>query len=318
MLESLKINGWRVSITYLNNKIKVGEKMAKERFVAPLEQEEVDRLNENVSALYTIEYPKISLEALVVPKETEKQIRSILTKIKHYDLLYNKFGLKEIDKTGGRTLINFYGPPGTGKSFAAEAIAKELGKKILKANYAQIESKFVGETPKNIKEIFRAAKKEDAVVLFDEADSILGSRLSNVTQSTDHAVNVSKSVMLLEMDNFDGVMIFTTNFGENYDAAFVRRIIGHVKFELPDEENRKKIFLGLIPSKLPLNISEEEFEQICKISEGLSGGDLLNMVLYASSSAVERDGEQCQIVYNDFREACYLIKKAKDEIGKKK
>ena len=81
MLESLKINGWRVSITYLNNKIKVGEKMAKERFVAPLEQEEVDRLNENVSALYTIEYPKISLEALVVPKETENRLGVFLPKL---------------------------------------------------------------------------------------------------------------------------------------------------------------------------------------------------------------------------------------------
>lgn len=293
--------------------------MDKERYVEPLERKSLIKNSENNnSSLYSVEYPKTSLDSLVVPEKTEKQIRSILTKIKHYDLLYNKFGLREIDKTGGRTLINFYGPPGTGKSFAAEAIAKELGKKIIKANYAQIESKFVGETPKNIKEIFMAAKKEDAVVLFDEADSILGNRLSNVTQSTDHAVNVSKSVMLLEMDNFDGVMIFTTNFGENYDSAFVRRIIGHIEFELPNEENRKKIFFGLLPPKLPVSISDDELEQIIRLSEGLSGGDLLNMVLYASSSAVERDGEQCQVMYGDFKEACYLIKKAKNEIGKVK
>lgn len=290
---------------------------SKERFIPPLDAKDMNKATADTS-LYTVEYPKISLDSLVVPEKTDKQIRSILTKIKNYDLLYNKFGLGEIDRTGGRTLINIYGPPGTGKSFAAEAIAKELGKKIVKANYAQIESKFVGETPKNIKEIFKTAKCEDAVVLFDEADSILGSRLSNVTQSTDHAVNVSKSVMLLEMDNFDGVMIFTTNFGENYDSAFVRRIIGHIEFELPNEENRKKIFLGLLPSRLPTDITDDDIEDIVRISEGLSGGDLLNMVLYASSSAVERDGEQCQVSYDDFAEACTLIKKAKSEIGKSK
>lgn len=288
----------------------------KERFIAPLDVQNLSKNQDTESALYTVEYPRTSLESLVVPEQTERQIKSILTKIKNYDLLYNKFGLKEIDKTGGRTLINFYGPPGTGKSFAAEAIANELGKKIIKANYAQIESKFVGETPKNIKEIFKAAKIEDAVVLFDEADSILGNRLSNVTQSTDHAVNVSKSVMLLEMDNFDGVMIFTTNFGENYDSAFVRRIIGHVEFKLPDEENRRKIFLGMIPAKLPVNLNDDDINEIIKCSEGLAGGDLLNMVLYASSTAVERDGENCQVTPEDFKEACYLIKKAKNDIGK--
>lgn len=297
----------------------------KERFVEPLDLKSLKKRNQqnrqnqdSDMMLYSVEYPKTSLDMLVVPEKTKHQIASILTKIKHFDLLYNKFGLKQIDKTGGRTLINFYGPPGTGKSFAAEAIAKELGKKIIKANYAQIESKFVGETPKNIKEIFKAAKREDAVVLFDEADSILGSRLSSVTQSTDHAVNVSKSVMLLEMDNFDGIMIFTTNFGENYDSAFVRRIIGHIQFQLPNEEGRKKIFLGLLPKQLPVAISDLDLEQIIKISDGLSGGDLVNMVLYASSSAVERDGEQCHVTYSDFEEACYLIKKAKSEIGKSK
>ncbi len=289
-----------------------------ERYMEPLDSKSINIKQQTESNLYSIEVPKTTLNSLVVPEKTEKQIRSILTKIKNYDLLYNKFGLKEIDKTGGRTLINLYGPPGTGKSFAAEAIANELGKKIIKANYAQIESKFVGETPKNIKEIFKAAKKEDAVVLFDEADSILGSRLSNVTQSTDHAVNVSKSVMLLEMDNFPGIMIFTTNFGENYDSAFVRRIIGHIEFELPDEENRKKIFLGMLPDKLPVSLTDDEITELIYEASGLSGGDLLNIVLYASSTAVERDGKNCLVGLNDFKEACCLIKKAKQCIGKTK
>lgn len=286
--------------------------LSNERFVPPLDKVKDQK---SVETMFTVERPKRSLSKLVVPEKTQKQIASILTKIKNYDLLYNKFGLKEIDASGGRTLINLYGPPGTGKSFAAEAIAYELGKKIVRANYAEIESKFVGETPKNIKAIFKVAKDEDAVLIFDEADSILGKRLSSVTQSTDHAVNVSKSVMLLEMDNFSGITIFTTNFGQNYDAAFVRRIIGHIEFTLPDFEGRKEIFNNLIPDKLPIKLSDDEKTKIIHNTEGFSGGDLLNVVIYAASSAVEHDGEKCRVKLNDFLNAVEIIKKAKNEIG---
>lgn len=283
-----------------------------ERFVPPLDK---IKNKKSVETMFTVENPKRSLSKLIVPEKTKKQISSILTKIKNYDLLYNQFGLKEIDSSGGRTLINLYGPPGTGKSFAAEAIAYEIGKKIVRANYAEIESKFVGETPKNIKEIFKVAKEENAVLIFDEADSILGKRLSSVTQSTDHAVNVSKSVMLLEMDNFSGITIFTTNFAQNYDSAFVRRIIGHIEFSLPDFERRKKIFNNLIPSKLPVNLSPTEKNKIINETKGFSGGDLLNVVIYASSSAVERDGATCKVVLEDFLDAVYIINKAKIEVG---
>ncbi|KRM92231.1 ATP-binding protein [Fructilactobacillus florum] len=195
---------------------------------------------------FQVEEPKRSLENLIVSNDVLNQIKSLISKIDNYDLLYNKFGLREIDSSGGRTVINLYGLPGTGKSFAAEAIAKEMGKKIIKVNYAEIESKYVGETPKNIKLLFKEAKKEDAILIFDEADSILGRRLDSVTKSTDHAVNLTKSVMLLELDNFSGITIFTTNFGKNYDPAFLRRIIGNIKFSLPSLSSRRAILEKLI------------------------------------------------------------------------
>lgn len=287
------------------NKIKRGN----ERIVEPLAK------SNKKSDIFVLETPKRDLSKLIIPDKTLLQIKSIISKIQNYDLLYNKFGLKDIDPTGGRTAINLYGPPGTGKSFAAEAIANTLKKKIIRVNYAEIESKYVGDTPKNIKLLFSEAKKEDAILIFDEADSILGNRLSNVTQSTDHAVNVSKSVMLLELDNFSGITIFTTNFGSNYDSAFVRRIIGHIKFTLPNSENRKKLFKGMIPNKLPIKLSKKDFQSIIDLTEGFSGGDLLNVVIYASSQAVERDGKNCKVCINDFVDAIALIKIAKEEIG---
>lgn len=287
------------------NKIKRG----KERIVEPLS------IPNKKSDIFVLETPRRDLSKLVTSDKTLQQIKNIISKIQNYDLLYNKLGLKDIDPSGGRTAINLYGPPGTGKSFAAEAIANALNKKIIRVNYAEIESKYVGDTPKNIKLLFSEAKKADAILIFDEADSILGNRLSNVSQSTDHAVNVSKSVMLLELDNFSGITIFTTNFGSNYDSAFVRRIIGHIKFTLPNSENRKKLFRGMIPNKLPIQLSEKDFLSIIDLTEGFSGGDLLNVVIYASSQAVERDGENCKVGINDFVDAISLIKTAKREIG---
>lgn len=294
------------------NKIKRGT----ERIVEPLSKSnKKSDISNKKSDIFVLETPRRDLSKLVTSDKTLQQIKSIISKIQNYDLLYNKFGLKDIDPTGGRTAINLYGPPGTGKSFAAEAIASTLKKKIIRVNYAEIESKYVGDTPKNIKLLFSEAKKADAILIFDEADSILGNRLSNVSQSTDHAVNVSKSVMLLELDNFSGITIFTTNFGSNYDSAFVRRIIGHIKFTLPNSENRNKLFRGMIPDKLPVKLSEKDFLSIIDLTEGFSGGDLLNVVIYASSQAVERDGENCKVGINDFVDAISLIKIAKKEIG---
>ena len=106
----------------------------KERFVDPLDLKSLKKKNQQNNqnqdsdmVLYSVEYPKTSLDLLVVPEKTKQQIASILTKIKHFDLLYNKFGLKQIDRTGGRTLINFYGPPGTGKTYLAEKLSKQSG-----------------------------------------------------------------------------------------------------------------------------------------------------------------------------------------------
>ena len=144
---------------------------------------------------------------------------------------------------GSRAIIlNFYGKPGTGKSMTAEAVAKELGKKVYRINYADLESKYVGDTPKNIRSVFATAAKDKAVLIFDEADSFLGKRLSSVTQSADYGVNIARSVMLMELEKYDGVVVFTTNLLEHYDEAFKRRILLSDYFDLPDEAARTQIW----------------------------------------------------------------------------
>ncbi len=265
--------------------------------------------------LFRVEKPQRELKDLILPAETKQQIDRLLTKIRYQHILYDKFGMQKIDPSGGRTAINLYGPPGTGKSFAAEAIAHALQMEMIRINYAEVESKFVGETAKNIKAAFDKARAVGAVLFFDEADSILGKRLSNVRQSTDHAVNISRSVMLLELDHFVGVTIFATNLASNYDTAFVRRILGHVEMPLPQADERRQLWRYHIPDEMPVSLNSAEWEELVTLSDGLAGGDILNIVINAASSALEREGENCTIVLADFSWATQTSQRAKAVIG---
>lgn len=271
--------------------------------------------NARRKALFEVEQPRRKLADLVVPEKTMAQVRGLLTKIRYHKVLYEDFGLAEVDPSGGRTAINLYGPPGTGKSFAVEAMAHELGMGIIRANYAEIESKFVGETPKNIKAAFAKASETNSLLFFDEADSVLGKRLSNVTQSTDHAVNVGRSVMLLELDRFTGVTVFATNLASNYDTAFTRRILGHIEMPLPDAEARLRLWRGHLPAKLPVQLNDDDWERLVAGSEGLAGGEILNAVLYAAAMAVEREGPDCTITADDLLDAVDVGLRAKAVIG---
>ncbi|MBP7688690.1 MAG: ATP-binding protein [Thermoflexales bacterium] len=266
-------------------------------------------------AMFVVEQPRRRLQDLVIGDNTRQQINALLTKIKYQHVLYEDFGLGEIDPYGGRTAINLYGPPGTGKSFAAEAIAHELGRGLIRANYAEIESKYVGETAKNIKAAFQKARETQALLFFDEADSILGRRLTNITQSTDHAVNVSRSVMLLELDRFSGVTVFATNLASNYDTAFIRRILGHIEMPLPNADARLQLWRYHIPGRLPVQLIPTDWDRLVAETEGLAGGDILNIVMSAASAALDREGPTCRITLADFLHAIAASKRAKQVIG---
>jgi len=290
-----------------------------ERFVSPQGQSrpqnrEADTIAKRLG-MFVVETPRRRLQDLIIPETTRLQFNTLLTKIRYHRVLYEDFGLGEIDPSGSRTAINLYGPPGTGKSFAVEAIAHELGLGLIRANYAEIESKYVGETAKNIKAAFQKARETNALLFFDEADSILGRRLSNISQSTDHAVNVSRSVMLLELDHFQGVTAFATNLASNYDTAFIRRILGHIEMPLPDAAARLHLWQSHIPSRLPVQLNGEDWACLVAETDGLAGGDILNSVVLAAAAALEREGATCQITLADFLQAIATGKRAKQEIG---
>lgn len=270
---------------------------------------EMDRLENFVPKV-----PRRNLEDIVLSAPVMARIEGALNRIKHHDKLYNEWNLKKIDPSGRRVAINFFGLPGTGKTFCAEAIAKHLDKQIITVNYAEIESKYVGETPKNITAAFQKASETDSVLFFDEADSILGKRLTSVTQSADHGVNVSRSVMLLQLDSFDGVVIFASNLPENYDGAFVRRILAHIQFELPDQDCLLRLWQILLPTEVP-RADNVTAEWLANQSNGLAGGDILNVVKLAASQAVARPDLTCRVCREDVESAITQIRAGKDRVG---
>jgi SpoVK/Ycf46/Vps4 family AAA+-type ATPase len=258
--------------------------------------------------------PKYTLEDVILPQTTKSKVESILSELQYQELIYEEWGMGEKHKLDKALSVNFSGSPGTGKTITAEALAHALRLKIIDLPYQLLESKYVGETPKNIAKAFEFATLNQAVLFFDEADSFLGKRLESVTQSTDTAVNLTRSVMLKQLSDYKGVVIFATNLIRNYDPAFISRIRWKVQFALPDEEARMKIWKIQFPSKLPLDESIS-FNELAKSFDNVSGRDIKNAVLQAVVSAAreEKPKEKKRVVQAHLTEAMSQIVEANKE-----
>ena len=289
--------------------------------------------------------PKYRMDQVILNEEIKEELQKVLTMVRNIDKIYNEWGFIEVDATP-KCIINFYGEPGTGKTMSAHAIAQELGKKIHAFNYSDIESKFVGDAPKNLVAAFESARKANSVLFFDEADSFLGKRITNVSSSSDQAVNSLRSQMLILLENHEGVVLFATNLHENYDSAFESRILRHVKFELPDQKMRSEIILKMIPKKAPIdsniliaevpkekseiketknlqtdeskkeeNQTERLVDQLSGIIDGFSPREIKNTILDVLITSIQKD---CEINQDFLIEMFEKSKKKFDEMDPKK
>ena len=234
------------------------------------------------------EEPKYSFDEIILPQSVKDKILDVANYAENSKKVFEEWGLQKVYKQSRRIGINLYGEPGTGKTMAAHAIAKHLGRKILAVNYADIESKYVGETPKNIRKAFEAAAATNSILFFDEADAILSKRVTNMSSATDVSVNQTRSVMLMVMNDYQDFVIFATNFISNFDPAFMRRISTHIEFKLPDLDCRKKIWQHYILPTMPNNI---DIDELAEKYDGLSGSDISNAVLMAAFKAARQNAE---------------------------
>lgn len=237
------------------------------------------------TANYISQPPKYTFEDIVLSERQKTELNDVIAFERYKDLLMNTWGLKKFHPGGKGLLVNLYGESGTGKTMCAHAIANELGKNILVVSYSEIESKFVGETAKNLVGLFDFAINNDIVLLFDEADALLSKRVTNMTTSNDVSVNQTKSVLLNILNDFTGVAIFTTNFITNYDHAFLRRISFQVLFEMPDEDQRLALWKQYLSTGVPFNF---DIEIIARQYDNLTGSDISSAVWVSAIAAAQR------------------------------
>jgi SpoVK/Ycf46/Vps4 family AAA+-type ATPase len=233
--------------------------------------------------------PRRSFEDVVLPTTTMRSLNHALALVRKHDLIFHQWGLAERHSTGLGLAFHFAGPPGTGKTICAEALAYALDRKLLVARYAEMESRWVGQTARHVASVFRAADQQGAVLFFDEADAIAGRRFTSVSAGYEREANAIVDVLLHELEAFPGVVIFATNLAANIDPAFERRIRTHILFEMPNLEERERIWrVQLHARKTPL-ADDVDFRALAE-AYPRSGGDIKNAVLKAAQIATTEPG----------------------------
>jgi SpoVK/Ycf46/Vps4 family AAA+-type ATPase len=237
--------------------------------------------------------PVRTFDDVILPPTTRRTLDQALVHITRYDLIFKRWGLGERHPTGVSLAFNFAGPPGTGKTICAEAIAHVLGRQLLVVRYAEVESMWMGETAKNVAAVFRLAREENAVLLFDEADAIASRRSSRLDHAATRESNAVVNVLLKELERFTGVVIFATNLAANFDPAFERRISTHVLFEMPGVEERAGIWRVQLHPRLTPLAPDVDFAALAR-EYAVSGGDIRNAVLKAAMAAAIEPGPDAQ------------------------
>lgn len=229
--------------------------------------------------------PKHRWADLVLPAAQLEQLAAICSQAKHSSIVYGSWQFERKLSLGQGLNALFTGPPGTGKTMAAEVIAADLGVDILKIDLSQIVSKYIGETEKNLRQLFDQAVVANAILFFDEADALLGKR-SDVKDAHDRYANTETAYLLQKMEEYPGIAILSTNLRQNMDAAFTRRMRFIVDFPFPEEEDRLRIWKTVWPTEVPLG-SDVDFPLLAQQFR-LSGGSIRNVALAASFLAAEQ------------------------------
>ena len=210
-------------------------------------------------------------------------LHELVARYRHAGIVYDEWGFSDLPSRGQVTL--FSGPSGTGKTLAAEIIAGELGLDVFKLDLSAVVSKYIGETEKNLDQVFDAASAGNLVLFFDEADALFGKR-SEVKDARDRYANIEVSYLLQRLEAYDGMVVLATNFEKNIDDAFVRRIHARVEFPLPDVPQRRAIWDHSIPATAPRLDLDLDF---LATRFDMSGGSIRNAVLHAAFiSAADR------------------------------
>ncbi len=223
---------------------------------------------------------------LVLNPQTLEQVQELLIWLRHGQTLLHHYGLGKRIKPGFRAL--FWGPPGTGKTLTAGLLGKHSGRDVYKIDLSMVVSKFIGETEKNLANLFDRAENKEWILFFDEADALFGKR-TNVRDAHDKYANQEVSYLLQRVETYGGLVILASNFKSNIDEAFIRRFQSIVHFPMPRPAERMRLWQQSFPEKLMPN-GQTNLSMLAQKYE-LSGAAILNIVQFACLRALERGKE---------------------------
>ena len=235
---------------------------------------------------------RLGWDDLVLAPEVLNEIDGIKTWMQHSRTLLHDWGLGRNIKPGYRSL--FHGPPGTGKTLTATLIGQEAQVDVYRIDLSMVVSKYIGETEKNLANVFDQAESKNWILFFDEADALFGKR-TETSSAHDRYANQEISYLLQRVEDFPGTVILATNLKANLDDAFARRFQSLAYFPMPDAEQRHRLWdsilgrTGRMADDIDLQALAEDHE--------LSGGAIINVVRCAAISALR--GSRDRIARND-------------------
>lgn len=241
-----------------------------------------DELSQRLGSLATTVTTGHTWDDLIVPQTTRDALDELTSFVRHRRRIVAEWGIGAKTERGRGIAALFFGPPGTGKTMAASLVGAALGMEVFQIDLSQVVDKYIGETEKNLGRMFDEGARAQAVLLFDEADSLFGKR-TGVSSATDRYSNLEINFLLQRLERYEGISILTSNFPELIDDAFKRRIRFKVEFPFPTPEERRRLWETMIPSSAPLD-GGVSLEHLARSYE-LTGAHIQNVILRAAAMA---------------------------------
>jgi len=231
--------------------------------------------------------PRATWDDLVLPAAITEQLHDLCDHVRHHATVLHEWGFDHGASRGTGLVALFLGASGTGKTLAAEVVAGELETELVHVDLAAVVSKYIGETEKNLERVLSAGDRSGAILFFDEADALFGKR-SEAHDAHDRYANLELSFLLQRLEQYEGVAILASNFAQNIDSAFMRRVRLTIELPFPDEETRRRLWRVHLPEQAPVapDVDPAELARALK----LAGGGIRKVAVNAAFLAAADGG----------------------------
>lgn len=244
----------------------------------------------------------------VADDEIIYRLKLMCSQVRYREMVGEQWGFYEKRSYGSGVTVLFCGPSGTGKTMAAQVAAADLGMELYRVDLSRISSKYIGETQKNISELFVQARDKNAILFFDEADALFSKR-TEVKDANDRHSNAEIAHLLQKLEFYDGVVILATNLKNNFDDAFRRRIRIVVNFRMPDKKVRRVLWRKALPERAPLH-KELDLDFFADRFE-MSAGEIKETAILSAYIAAEKG----EMIY--FEHICQALKICMEKYGRR-